>query len=42
MLFPRAVAAKARRLVRAGFLEVVLGVCLLVGGYLTWFGYFAR
>jgi hypothetical protein len=42
ILFPGAVAAKARMLERAGFLNVVLLVCFLVGGYLTWFGYLAR
>jgi len=40
ILFPNAVVAKARVLVRAGFLNVVLAVCALVGGYFTWFGYF--
>jgi hypothetical protein len=42
MLFPRAVLAKARLLEQAGFLNVVLLTCSLVGGYFTWFGYFAR
>lgn len=41
MLFPRLVAAKARMLGKAGFLNVVLIVCFAVGGYFTWFGYFA-
>jgi hypothetical protein len=41
ILFPAAVAGKARILERAGFLNIVLVVCLLVGGYFTWFGYFA-
>ena len=41
ILFPRAVVAKARLLVQAGFLNVVLLVCFVVGGYFTWFGYFA-
>jgi hypothetical protein len=41
ILFPAAVARKARILERAGFLNIVLVVCLLVGGYFTWFGYFA-
>ena len=41
ILFPRAVLAKARSLERAGFLNVVLVMCTLVGGYFTWFGYFA-
>jgi hypothetical protein len=40
ILFPGAMAAKARVLERAGFLTVVLAACLLVGGYFTWFGYF--
>ncbi len=42
ILFPGVVLAKARTLERAGFLNVVLLVCFLVGGYFTWFGYFAR
>ena len=42
ILFPRVVVAKARTLERAGFLNIVLLVCVLVGGYFTWFGYFAR
>jgi len=42
ILFPGAVAAKARALERAGLLNVVLLACVLVGGYFTWFGYFAR
>jgi hypothetical protein len=42
ILFPGAMVTKARALERAGFLNVVLAVCLLVGGYFTWFGYFAR
>ncbi|HEY7546276.1 MAG TPA: hypothetical protein VID27_15405 [Blastocatellia bacterium] len=41
ILFPRAVAAKARLIGRAGFIHVVWVVCLLVGGYFVWFGYFA-
>ncbi len=41
ILFPHSVVAKARALERAGFLSVVLTVCFLVGGYFTWFGYFA-
>lgn len=41
ILFPRAMAAKARVIVGAGFLTVVVVVCLLLGGYFTWFGYFA-
>jgi hypothetical protein len=41
ILFPAAVASKARALERAGFLNVVLAVCFLAGGYFTWFGYFA-
>lgn len=39
MLVPSVVARKALLLQRAGFLDVVLIVCFLVGGYLTWFGY---
>lgn len=41
MLFPRAMAAKAKLLGQAGFLNVVLFVCLASGAYLTWFGYLA-
>ncbi len=41
ILVPRAVVAKAALLERAGFLNVVLVVTLLVGGYFTWFGYVA-
>lgn len=40
ILFPHAVARKVLLLQRAGFLNVVLTVCLLVGGYFTWVGYF--
>jgi hypothetical protein len=40
ILFPGVVAVKARALERVGFLNVVLVVCFLVGGYFTWFGYF--
>jgi len=39
ILFPHVVVAKAAALGDAGFLTVVVGVCLAVGGYLTWFGY---
>jgi len=39
ILFPKAVMAKAQLLGRAGFLYVVLAVCLVVGAYLTWYGY---
>lgn len=42
ILVPGIVAAKALTLTRAGFLEVVLVTCLLVGGYFTWFGYFRQ
>ena len=41
ILFPAAVVRKAATLERAGFLNVVLLVCLLVGGYFTRFGDFA-
>ena len=41
ILFPRVVVPKAQALERAGFLNVVLLVCFLFGGYFTWFGYFA-
>lgn len=40
ILFPGMVVAKARVLERAGFLNVVLVVCLLVGAYFTWYGFF--
>lgn len=39
ILWPKAVVAKAQWLGRAGFLHVVLGVCLVVGAYFCWFGY---
>jgi hypothetical protein len=39
ILFPKVMVAKARVVTRAGFLNVVLGACFLVGGYFTWFGY---
>ncbi|MGH2608298.1 MAG: hypothetical protein ACRDHF_04350 [Tepidiformaceae bacterium] len=42
ILFPGRVVTKARALERAGFLNVVLLVCVVVGGYFTWFGYLAR
>jgi hypothetical protein len=41
ILFPRAVVAKARVIGRAGFIHVVWFMCLTVGGYFVWFGYFA-
>lgn len=41
IMFPRAVVAKVRILGRAGFIHVVWIVCLTVGGYFVWFGYFA-
>ena len=41
MLFPSFVLAKAMLLGKAGFLSVALFVCLVAGGYFTWFGYFA-
>lgn len=41
ILFPRLVVAKAQLLGRADFLGVVLVVCFVLGGYFTWFGYFA-
>ena len=40
ILFPHAVVRKVALLQRAGFLNVVLTVCFLVGGYFTWIGYF--
>lgn len=39
ILFPKAVVVKARMLGRAGFLNVALVVCFVVGAYFTWFGY---
>lgn len=42
ILFPKMVAMKARALVNAGFLNVVIAVCLIVGGYFVWFGYFGN
>lgn len=41
IMFPKLIVAKARLLVQAGFLNVVLFMCLALGVYLTWFGYFA-
>jgi hypothetical protein len=41
ILFPHAMAAKAQLLTQAGFLYLVLAMCLAVGAYFTWFGYFA-
>ncbi|MBX7168298.1 MAG: hypothetical protein K1X74_18325 [Pirellulales bacterium] len=41
ILFPGLVAAKARMLGRAGFINVVLLVCVVVGIYFTYFGYVA-
>ena len=40
ILMPRVMAAKARALAGAGFINVVLVVCFVIGGYFTWFGYF--
>jgi len=41
MLFPRVAVGKAKLLVKAGFLYVVLLVCFAVGGIFTYSGYFA-
>jgi cytochrome bd-type quinol oxidase subunit 2 len=41
ILFPHLVVPKAQALGRAGFLSVVVVVSAAVGGYFTWFGYFA-
>ena len=41
ILFPKLLVAKARRLGEAGFINVVLVMCLAVGAYFTWFGYVA-
>ncbi len=40
ILFPKMVLAKARLVGQAGFLHVVWIVCLGIGMYFTWFGYF--
>ena len=42
ILWPRAVVQKARILLRAGFLGVVLIVCCVVGGCFTWVGWVAH
>jgi hypothetical protein len=39
ILFPRAIVAKVNALLEAGFLNVVLAVCMVVGAYFTWFGW---
>ncbi len=41
MLFPRVAVDKAKLLIKAGFLNVVLLVCFAAGGFFTYFGYFA-
>ena len=41
ILFPRVAVQKAKLLVQAGFLYVVLVVCFASGGIFTYFGYFA-
>lgn len=41
ILVPHLVVQKVKLLEQAGFLNVVLVVCLVVGAYFTWFGYFA-
>ena len=41
ILVPHIMVRKAHLLEQAGFLNVVLAVCFAVGGYFTWFGYFA-
>jgi hypothetical protein len=40
ILFPKLLVMKAQRLGKAGFINVVLAMCLMVGAYFTWFGYF--
>ena len=40
IIAPKLGVVKAQQLGKAGFLNVVCAVCLCVGGYLTWFGYF--
>lgn len=39
---PHIVAAKAKLLEHVAILDIVLGVCTVVGAYFTWYGYFAR
>ena len=41
MLFPRVAVDKAKLLVKAGFLNVVLVVCFVAGGIFTYYGFFA-
>ncbi len=41
MLFPGVAVGKAKLLVKAGFLNVVLLVCFAAGGIFTYYGYFA-
>lgn len=41
IVLPKAVAAKAHSFERAGMLNLVLVMCFAIGGYFTWFGYFA-
>lgn len=40
ILFPHVISAKARMIGDAGFIYVVTAVCLGVGAYFTWFGFF--
>ncbi|MCH9649589.1 MAG: hypothetical protein K0U98_15220 [Deltaproteobacteria bacterium] len=42
ILFPHLSVEKGRHLVKPMFLNIVLFVCLAVGGYFTWFGYFGH
>lgn len=42
ILVPDLIVAKAHALERAGILNVVMVVCVVAGGYFTWFGYFAH
>lgn len=39
ILFPKLIVAKAQMLGRAGFLNVVVTVCAIVGAYFCWIGY---
>jgi hypothetical protein len=41
MAVPKLVVKKAQLLVNGGFLYVVLLSCSVVGGYLSWFGFFS-
>lgn len=40
ILFPKVLLPKAQLLVQAGFLNVVMAVCGIIGVYFCWVGYF--